>query len=288
MLHGCSAVENAPTTALAWKRQGFIVAIWAIGDVQGCADELERLLDRIRFDPAADQVWFVGDLVNRGPRSLEVLRRIKALGDAARTVLGNHDLHLLSAAYGLVPLKPGDTLDEVLAAPDRDELLDWLVQRPLLHRDGDRLLVHAGLLPQWTVTVAETRARAAEAWLQGPRRTELLAIHKRKEPLTDEALREAGATVAALTRLRGCTAQGEAISSFSGAPDKAPRGCLPWFAVPGRRNRDVTVVFGHWAALGLLIQPGLVAVDTGCVWGRELTAVRLDDLAVVQVVRDQD
>jgi bis(5'-nucleosyl)-tetraphosphatase (symmetrical) len=239
---------------------------YAIGDIQGCYRTLQRLLRRIRFDPPGDRLWLVGDLVNRGPASLEVLRWARGLGAAATIVLGNHDLHLISRASGARRLKPRDTFTDVLRARDRAELVDWLGQRPLLHREKDRLLVHAGLLPGWTVTEAEALAREAEAAL-------------RQGSLGSRQLRLA---VQAFTTLRTCSAAGRPCHGFSGPPDDAPRGCLPWFEVPGRKSADVTVVCGHWSALGLRLQPGLVALDTGCVWGGPLTAVRLEDQAVFQ------
>lgn len=261
------------------------MAIYAVGDVQGCYRTLERLLARLGFDRRSDRLWLVGDLVNRGPRSLEVLRWAREMGDRVTAVLGNHDLHLLGRAAGTRRAKPKDTLDSVLGARDRDSLLDWLRRRPLLHRDGDRVLVHAGLLPAWTVARAEALAREAEAWLREPKADALRALARDGPRSWREDLGEKDRmrlAVESFTRLRTCGPDGRICRSFTGAPEQAPDGCLPWFAVPGRSSRGVTVVCGHWAALGLRIEPGLVALDTGCVWGRELTAVRLDDGAVFQ------
>jgi bis(5'-nucleosyl)-tetraphosphatase (symmetrical) len=237
--------------------------------VQGCALTLERLLGRVAFDPARDRLWFVGDLVNRGPRSLDVLRRVRALGDRAVVVLGNHDLHLLARAAGVAGRKSRETLAEVLAAPDRDALLAWLRTRPLLHREDGFVLVHAGLRPEWTVDEAGQRARAVEAGLRGERFAEVVA--GRAGALSDD--------LAVFVRLRTILADGR-LGDFHGPPAEAPAGATPWFAVRGRRHRDATVVFGHWAALGLHLADGVIGLDTGCAWGRALTAVRLDDRAV--------
>jgi len=262
------------------------VATYAIGDVQGCFEPLQRLLQRIAFDPDRDRLWLAGDLVNRGPGSLEVLRWARGLGPRLTAVLGNHDLHLLSAALGARPPKPRDTLEPVLSAPDRDELLAWVRGLPLLHREGDRVMVHAGLLPAWSVAEAEELAREAEAAIRGPGLADLLAglgdAPSAWSPDLPPAAR-VRLTIVALTRLRTCTADGVIEPEFSGPPDGAPPGRLPWFEVPGRRSADATVVFGHWAALGLHRAPGVVGLDSGCVWGGALTAVRLEDEAVFQV-----
>jgi bis(5'-nucleosyl)-tetraphosphatase (symmetrical) len=262
------------------------MATWAIGDIQGCHTTLRRLLERLRFDGGDDRLWLVGDLVNRGPGSLAVLRWARALGDRATVVLGNHDLHLLARGLGAAAAKPTDTLDEVLAAPDRDELLGWLRERPLLHREGELVLAHAGLLPEWTVEEAETQARDVERALRGPAATELLARPRRHAPRRwlsglDELPRRQLALLA-LTRLRTLTLHGEPEFEFTGPPDGAPAGHIPWFRMPGRRSAEATIVFGHWAALGLQLEPRHLALDSACVWGGALTAVRLDDRTVVQ------
>ncbi len=238
------------------------MATYAIGDVQGCDRTLGRLLARIDFDPAQDRLWFVGDLVNRGPDSLAVLRRVRALGDRAVTVLGNHDLHLLARFDGARRAKRLDTLDEVLAAPDAPDLVEWLRARPLLHREGAHLMVHAGLLSTWTVEVAEAQARSLEARVR----------------LGDVC--RGDAAMSALTRLRFVDAAGEPDYGPKFAPEEAPPGLRPWFEARGA-EADLTVVFGHWAALGLSIQPGYIGLDTGCVWGDRLTALRLEDRAVI-------
>ena len=261
------------------------MALYAVGDIQGCFVTLDRLLARIRFDPGKDRLWLVGDLVNRGPRSLEVLRWVRRMGDRATTVLGNHDLHLIGRAIGARRAKPRDTLDDVLEAEDRDELVDWLRHRPLLHREGQRLLVHAGLHPAWTPAAAVTLAREAEAALRGPRAKALLESLPDEPPRWRPSLgRKARLRLAlrTFTGLRTCRSDGRTCADYSGPPRWAPRGCVPWFDVPGRRSASLTVVCGHWAALGLRIRPRLIALDTGCVWGRVLTAVRLGDRQVYQ------
>ncbi len=258
---------------------------YAIGDVQGCMESLRALLERIDHDPARDRLWMTGDLVNRGPRSLEVLRWARAQGDSLVTVLGNHDLHLLARAAGVAPRRPRDTLDAVLAAPDRDELVEWLRRRPLLVREGDLVLVHAGLLPAWSVSDAESIARDLEGELAGPRWVALLADWRGapaawRRDLSPTARRALALT--ALATIRAVNGEGALRRDFNGAPDDMPAGCVAWFDHPARRSRDARVVFGHWAALGLLLRDDVAALDSGCVWGRQLTALRLDDGAVFQ------
>jgi bis(5'-nucleosyl)-tetraphosphatase (symmetrical) len=260
---------------------------YAIGDVQGCFTPLKALLDRIQFDPARDRLWLVGDLVNRGRESLQVLRYVKQLGSAAVTVLGNHDLYLLAAWAGIVALRPTDTIQDVLAAPDRDELLDWLGRRPLLVREASHVLVHAGLLPRWSVADAEALAREAERCLHGPERTTFLRLvfETRGIQWSDglTGTMRAVAAIKVFTRLRVCTEDGTMDTTFTGPPEQAPPGYHPWFHLSNRRHADATVVCGHWAALGLLIEPNVLVIDSGCVWGRALTAVRLEDRRVFQV-----
>jgi bis(5'-nucleosyl)-tetraphosphatase (symmetrical) len=260
---------------------------YAIGDLQGCHDPLLRLLETIRFDPAADRLWFVGDLVNRGPDSLAVLRFIKGLGDAAVCVLGNHDLHLLALAEGYGRAHKGDTLDAVLAAPDRDELLVWLRQRRLAWREGSWLMVHAGLLPAWTADAALACAAEAEAALQGPHYREFFMQMYGNAPVAWDAalggVERLRVIVNAFTRLRYCSAAGEMEFHHKGAPGTQPAGWLPWFEVPGRRSADVTCIIGHWSTLGLVNRRELVALDTGCLWGGRLTALRLEDRRVFAV-----
>ncbi len=263
---------------------------YAIGDVHGCRATLEALLAGLPFRPDRDRLWMVGDLVNRGPDSLGVLRwarRIsEKLGERFVAVLGNHDLHLLGLAAGVVPAKRRDTLEPVLRAPDRDELLDWLAARPLLHRSGDTLVVHGGLPPSWDLDEAEELAREAEAALGSPARRRLLASFETPPDEWCEGLAPLARrafVLAALTLIRMVGADGSPRLGFSGPPDQAPRGCVPWYAAPQRASAGATVVCGHWAALGLHLAPGVVALDSGCVWGGPLTAVRLEDGEVFQV-----
>jgi bis(5'-nucleosyl)-tetraphosphatase (symmetrical) len=259
------------------------MATYVIGDVQGCFDELQRLLKKLRFDPAADRLWFTGDLVNRGPKSLEVLRFVRDLGERAVTVLGNHDLHMLAARVG-GRLRRKDTFGDVLAAPDADALLGWLRRRPLVHAEGGWLLVHAGLPPQWSAGEAvEIGAEAAEV-LAGSRGDAFLASHMYGDRPDRWAASLRGRerlrfVINCCTRMRVCAADGRVDLDYKGPADRAPPGLLPWFAVPGRRSAGATVLFGHWSALGRVHWPGhrVYGLDTGCVWGRELTALRLDD-----------
>lgn len=263
------------------------MAIYAVGDIQGCHAELVQLLDRINFDPAADQLWLVGDLVNRGPGSLEVLRLVKSLGDSAITVLGNHDLHLLAVAEGAAELHRTDTLDEILNAPDRDELLHWLRNQRLLYAQDDFVLVHAGLMPQWSVMQAKSLAREVEVALRGDNYATFLERMYGNSPQEwDESLtgyKRLRVIVNAFTRLRICTLQGEMEFRFKGEVEKIPAGYVPWFDVPKRASRDTTVIFGHWSALGLKLKPRVIALDTGCLWGGPMTAIRLEDRKLFQV-----
>lgn len=262
------------------------MARYAIGDIQGCMASLARLLALIDFSPARDRVWLVGDLVNRGPRSLDVLRWAHSLGAAATVVLGNHDVHLLARAAGAVAAKPLDTLDDVLAAPDCDQLIDWLRQRPLFHVEGDHALVHAGLHPRWTVDDARALAGELEHELRGPAWRAFVGQLRGPAPRWDGKLGGGDrwrAIAAYLLRVRVLKPDGRVDASFNGAPASAPAGSTPWFAAPAPAWATHTIVFGHWAALGLSIGPRHVALDTGCVWGRSLTAMRLDDRMMFQV-----
>ena len=262
------------------------MATYAIGDVHGCFETLKRLLRRIAFDRRQDRLWFVGDLVNRGPRSLEVLRWAVEQEDRIVVVLGNHDLHLLARAAGLAEARKRDTLEAVLAAPDRDDLLLWLRNRPFVHREGESLLVHAGLFPGWSPEDAEVLAREVEQRLRSDRGLKLLASFTRKtaERWQDGLPGEERARIAlaGFSRLRTLDGQERMCPDFSGPPQEAPTGCRPWFSVPGRKSLGVTVIFGHWAALGLHVEDGVAALDTGCVWGWELSAMRLDDGKIFQ------
>jgi bis(5'-nucleosyl)-tetraphosphatase (symmetrical) len=262
------------------------MSTYAVGDVQGCYDELRRLLDNVRFDPAADTLWLVGDLVNRGPKSVETMRFVRSLGDRAVTVLGNHDLHLLVVAAGVRKPHRGDTVDEILAAPDRDELLDWLRRRKLMHVESGYAMVHAGLLPQWTIAQALALAGEVEAALQGPGYDALMRTMYGNEPAAwSEDLTGADrlrVIINAMTRLRLCDAAGRMDFSHKEGLEHAPAGYLPWFEVPGRKSAGTPIVCGHWAALGLLLKDDLLSIDSGCVWGRELSAVRLEDRRLAQ------
>lgn len=263
------------------------MALYAIGDLQGCLAPLERLLARIAFDPGRDRLWFVGDLVNRGPDSAGCLRLVKALGPAAVTVLGNHDLHLVCVAAGIEKPRARDTLEGILSAPDRDELVDWLRHRPLMHVEGAHAMVHAGLLPEWTVSRARELAAEVENALQGPGWRRFLADLYGNWPARwhdglagHDRLR---AIVNAMTRLRVCTPEGEMALSFKGEPGEKFPDRVPWFSMPGRRSATHTIVCGHWSALGLRVGPDVLALDSGCVWGRSLTAIRLADRRLFQV-----
>ncbi len=262
------------------------MATYAIGDIQGCLTSLRHLLDRISFQPHTDRIWLVGDLVNRGPDSLATLRFLKSLGAAAHPILGNHDLFLLAAAEGLVSLRPKDTIQDILAADDRADLIEWLRHIPLHHRDSAFLMVHAGLLPQWTVDETALYAREVETMLSGSdHRTFLQQLfHGPTMPWSPSlnGMERLTSIARVLTRIRTCTPSGE-LSSFSGPPDQAPAGYMPWFHVPNRRSADAVIITGHWAALGLRLEPNHLAIDSGCVWGRQLTAVRLEDRTVFQV-----
>lgn len=264
------------------------MATYAIGDIQGCFTSLMALLKRVDFDPAHDRLWLVGDLVNRGPDSLRTLRFVRELGPAAVTVLGNHDLYLLMVAYGAVRSRgKDDTIQAVLDAPDRDALLGWLRTRPLMHVEDGFAMVHAGLLPGWSVTQARALAREVEGALAGPYHADLLHNMWGSEPAAwSSDLRDYArmrVIVNAMTRMRFCTPDGQMDFKVKGEVTKAPKGFVPWFEVPGRKSADTTVVFGHWSALGLRVEPRLLALDSGCLWGRELSAVRLEDRAVFQV-----
>jgi len=258
------------------------MAVYAIGDLQGCYDEFRQLLERLDFAPGRDRLWLTGDLVNRGPGSLEALRYVKSLGDAASVVLGNHDLHLLALASDPARRpRRSDTLDEVLAAPDRDELLDWLAHRPLVHVDAALgwAMVHAGLAPEWDLALAQRLAAEVTAALLADPVTFFASMYGDEPDCYSPTL--AGAdrlrfTVNCLTRLRLCSPDGRLLLEHKGPLSKAPPGALPWFRVPGRRTAHDRVVFGHWSALGYYDADGVLGLDTGCAWGGTLTARRLD------------
>ncbi|RFU45977.1 symmetrical bis(5'-nucleosyl)-tetraphosphatase [Paraburkholderia sp. DHOC27] len=250
----------------------------AFGDLQGCRSQYQQLLAKAAPAPETP-LWFAGDLINRGGESLAALRDIIALGDRARPVLGNHDLHLLSVSAGIRKSKKGDTIDEILAAPDAEDLLHWVRHRPLAHFENDMLMVHAGVLPQWDVATTLELAEELSQALRAPNWKETLAGLYGNEPNRWKpglkGIDRLRLTCTALTRMRFCDLDGAMDFSTSGGLSSAPPGFMPWFDVPSRKTADTTVVFGHWAALGLLMRDNLIGLDSGCVWGEKLSAVRL-------------
>ncbi len=259
------------------------MATYAIGDVQGCYDELRRLLDAVGFDPSHDRLWFAGDMVNRGPKSLAVLRFVKGLGGAAVSVLGNHDLHLLALSQGNRKHYRHGSLDEILTAPDHDELIDWIRHRPLLYRDP-RLgftLVHAGLPPQWDVATARMRAAEVETALRGADFSEFCHHMYGNEPAvwrdSHTGWDRLRYIVNCFSRLRYCDVDGRLAFKDKGPPGTQGPSLMPWFLVPERASRAERIVFGHWSTLGFHMQDNVYAVDSGCLWGGHLTALRLDD-----------
>lgn len=260
------------------------MSIYAIGDIQGCFDELLKLLDTISFDSNKDQLWFVGDLVNRGPKSLETLRFVKSLGDGAVTVLGNHDLHLLAASCSAETENKQDSLRQVLEAPDRDELIDWLRRRPLFHHNDEFFMVHAGLPPQWDSKIAQEMAVLAEQALRGPDYHVFLKQMYGNEPnLWSRELSGVDRlrfVINCFTRLRYCDNEGRLDFDFSGPPGTQPKHLLPWFEAPNRKSADMRIVCGHWSALGYYEASNCIAIDTGCLWGGQLTAVELGKKAI--------
>jgi bis(5'-nucleosyl)-tetraphosphatase (symmetrical) len=259
------------------------MAIYAIGDVQGCYDELRALLDRLRFDPDRDRLWLVGDLVNRGPRSLATLRFVKGLGERAVAVLGNHDLHLLALVAGNAERRRSDPgLAAVLRAPDRDELIEWLRHRPLLHSEPSigASMVHAGLPPQWDLTTARACAQELESVLRGDRwRTFFDYMYGNEPSLWNPNLTgwdRLRFITNAFTRLRFVDADGRLRLDAKGPPTMDRDGLTPWFRVAGRASAGETIIFGHWSTLGFHRHGGSACIDTGCVWGGSLTAVRVD------------
>jgi len=262
------------------------MATYAIGDVQGCYDQLMRLLERCSYDERRDRLWFVGDLVNRGPQSLATVRFVRSLGDRAVTVLGNHDLSLLVVAEGAHKGHASDTFGDVLDAPDREELLDWLRRQKMMHAENGCAMVHAGLLPQWSVDRALELAREAETALRGPGYGEFMRNLYGNQPArwSDnlagyDRLR---IIVNAMTRMRLVAADGTLEFSHKLGLANAPAGYVPWYDAPARASRDTPVIFGHWAALGLLVRDDVVCLDSGCVWGRQLTALRLENRELIE------
>lgn len=267
------------------------MALYAIGDVQGCDEELGELLDILDFSPDRDRLWFVGDLVNRGPYSLRVLRRVRALGPAAIVTLGNHDLHLLAVALGGARVRSGDTLEELMEAPDRDVLLEWLINRPLMHEEASLglVLLHAGLPPQWDLPTAAACARELEHALRRDPRRLFDRLYGDQPDRWDAALKGTDRLrfiTNCFTRLRYLDAEGRLILRAKGAPGKMGElKLIPWFEARNARWRGVRIVFGHWSTLGFYRNADVIGLDTGCVWGGTLTALRLDvpDARVVSV-----
>src|SRR2546425_4954993 len=262
------------------------MATYVIGDIHGCFQTFQNLLARIQFTPRQDRLWLVGDLVNRGPRSLEVLRWVREREWQVVVVLGNHDLHLLACAFGVAPPREKDTLGPVLQAEDREDLLEWLRHRPLAHHEGGHLLVHAGLLPQWGLEEALALGRDVAHVLQGNEaKTLLQSLYWTTVPAWHEALTgmmRLGCALNGFTRVRTCNSDGSMRVDFTGPLWDTPAGCFPWFSFPGRKPSSATIYFGHWAALGFYEAPGLLALDANCVRGGKLTAVRLEDGTLFQ------
>jgi len=260
------------------------MSTYAIGDIQGCYEPLICLLERANFDPHRDHLWVAGDMVNRGPNSLETLRFLMGLGGHATVVLGNHDLHLLGIAEGIRRLQPNDSIQDILTAPDRDDLLDWVRRQPLLHYDAAAgyVLVHAGLPPQWDITQALALAQEVQTTLRGPTYKEFLYQMYGNEPNRWDPRLTGWSRLRLitnyLTRMRLCAADGELELSHHQGVANTPAGYHPWFTHPHRKTRDLKILFGHWAALeGESNHDHVFALDTGCVWGRKLTMMRLED-----------
>ena len=259
------------------------MATYAIGDVQGCYDELRALLERVGFDRGRDRLWFVGDLVNRGPKSLEVLRFARSLGDSAVSVLGNHDLHLITQYEGFERKRKDDTFTDVLGAPDAKELIGWLRARPLMHVEGNWAMVHAGLLPQWTIDFAVALGKEIQDALTAPSYRDFLAnMYGSKPTRWEDSL--AGwdrlrVIVNAMTRMRFCKPDGE--MDFHTTGKTPPAGFRPWHET--RTGSERSIVFGHWSTAGLQLNERVAGLDTGCIWGGPLTALRLEDRWLAQV-----
>lgn len=256
------------------------MAIYAIGDIQGCYDELRRLLDVISFDPGKDTLWLAGDLVNRGPHSLETLRFIRGLGDAAVSVLGNHDLHLIATVVSLAKIGKKDTLGPILRAADCDELIDWLRHQRLFYHDQQYCMLHAGLPPQWDFAQTQAMATEVEQIIGGDDHERFFRSMYGNKPTIwqddlpkTEKLRFA---VNCFTRLRYCTLTGELDFHHKGQPGTQPQHLVPWFSVPGRKSRDMRIIFGHWSTLGFYAGDNVYSIDTGCLWGGQLTALKLE------------
>jgi bis(5'-nucleosyl)-tetraphosphatase (symmetrical) len=255
------------------------MAIYAIGDIQGCFDDLMRLLEKIQFNPVYDQLWFVGDLVNRGPKSLETLRFVKSLGKSAVCVLGNHDLHLLAVAYQQTSPNKKDALAAILSAPDSEELIDWLRHRSFFHYNDEFCLIHAGLPPQWDFATTKKMANYAERILHGPHYLQFFnGMYGDKPDSWSRHLRGAPLLrfiTNCFTRLRYCDAQGRLNFQHKGGLGTQPADLLPWFAVQGRKSATMKIIFGHWSTLGFYADHNCYGIDTGALWGGQLTALKL-------------
>lgn len=263
------------------------MATYAIGDLQGCHHHFVELLDRVGFNPTRDKLWLVGDIVNRGPDSLALLRMLIALEDAVVMVLGNHDLHLLAIAAGAAQQKPGDTLQPVLEAPDSNVLLDWLRNQRLFYHEDEYALVHAGLLPAWHIEQATMLAQEVEVILHSDQfRTFSHSMYGNTPDCWQDHLQGEErwrVILNAMTRMRVCSPEGKMNFSYKDGLSSIPKGLIPWFEIPWRASKDTTIVFGHWSALGLHLTANLIALDTGCVWQGCLSAIRLEDRKVFQV-----
>lgn len=262
------------------------MAIYAIGDIQGCYDPLMKMLDLLNFDTASDVLWLVGDLVNRGPNSIGVIRLVMSLGEKAIVVLGNHDISLLALLNNKIKLKNENKLSDITQAHDRDSIIEWLRYRPLLHHDCmlGFTMVHAGILPQWDLKSAQQHAKMVEIVLRSSEYINLLSsifsdIHY------SSYYEHLSFIINVFTRMRFCTSDGKLSLKEKDAPSEKNKGLLPWFEVPNRRNANLRIIFGHWSSLGYYRAPGILAIDSGCVWGKTLTAVRIDidDLPYWQV-----
>jgi bis(5'-nucleosyl)-tetraphosphatase (symmetrical) len=284
---GCPWAYFSWAIPFAYHQSVISMSVYAIGDAQGCYQQVVTLLEQVRAAAPDPTFIFVGDLINRGPRSLDTLRLVRSLGPSAKVVLGNHDLHVLALAHGIRKPHRSDTVDEILQAPDREQLLEWLRRQPLALFECGHLLVHAGVLPQWSAAQTLGLAQEVSTVLSGPDwLTFMQHMYGNTPAQWDDALQGADrlrCIVNALTRIRFCRADGSMDFSSTEGAASPPAGCLPWFDLPGRNSADTPVVFGHWSTLGLTVRDKLVGLDTGCVWGGKLTAVRLEDHAVFQV-----
>lgn len=255
------------------------MAIYAIGDIQGCYNELRRLLDVIKFDPEHDRLWLAGDLVNRGPHSLETLRFIKGLGESAISVLGNHDLHLIATVVSLTKTGKKDTLGPILRAADCDELIDWLRKQRLFYHNDQYCMLHAGLPPQWDFAQTQRMAKQVEDVIGGEDYQRFFRSMYGNKPVIWQddlaKMEQLRFAVNCFTRLRYCTLDGELDFHQKGPPGSQPSHLVPWFSVPWRKSRDMRIIFGHWSTLGYYAEDNVFAIDTGCLWGGQLTALKL-------------